>query len=224
MHELRAGIAWGAMGCPSMPMTEAELSELIERGHELPGVEFKPPGTRDDKRFFAKVVRAILGMANRRDGGMVVIGVAETPTKKLLKTGVSRDQAATWAYDHIVSGLAPYAEPSVVLDVSQVTLEGKVFVVLRIEEFEEVPVLCRKSYQRGNELVLREGACYVRSRKKIETVEVSTFEDMRELIDLATVKSVRRFAARASAAGLLTAREELESPSEQYDDERRDFR
>lgn len=55
-------------------MTDDEFAALIEIGAEQRHVEFKGPNPITDKHFIHKVVRAILGMANRRDGGYVVIG------------------------------------------------------------------------------------------------------------------------------------------------------
>src|ERR1700730_11594469 len=46
-------------------------------------------------------------------------------------------------------------------------------------------------------------------RRKSETIEVSTYADMRDLIELATDKGVRQFVGRAQAAGVpLTMRQE----------------
>ena len=59
-------------------MTEQDFESLLARGYETDGVEFKGAWIRTDKLFLAKVVRAILGMANRRDGGLVVVGVEES--------------------------------------------------------------------------------------------------------------------------------------------------
>ena len=59
-------------------MTDEEFAQLLALSHEISGVEFKGPGARSDRRLFARVVRAALGMANRRDGGTVVIGVEDT--------------------------------------------------------------------------------------------------------------------------------------------------
>lgn len=56
-------------------MTNQEFASYLALNHELQGVEFKGPGPRSDKQLFAKVVRAVLGIANRRDGGLLIIGV-----------------------------------------------------------------------------------------------------------------------------------------------------
>ena len=58
-------------------MTEQEFEQFVQLGHETPGVEFKSPGLRTDKNFLAGVARAVLAMANRRGGGLVIIGVRD---------------------------------------------------------------------------------------------------------------------------------------------------
>jgi DNA integrity scanning protein DisA with diadenylate cyclase activity len=56
-------------------VTEQDFASLLALGHESNGVEFKGRGNRTNSGFLAVVIRAVLGMANRRDGGLVVIGV-----------------------------------------------------------------------------------------------------------------------------------------------------
>ena len=80
--------------------------------------------------------------------------------------------------------------------------DGNHVVILRVYEFEDIPILCRRNVQgeKGKPL-LRDGACYVRSRRKPETAEIPTHEDMRELLELATEKRLRAFLRQARAAG-----------------------
>src|SRR5437870_10927208 len=85
--------------------------------------------------------------------------------------------------------------------------QGREFAALEVHEFADIPTICKKGYYRDHqsghrEVVLREGACYIRSRHKPETVEVSSLEHMRELIDLATEKGVRKFVTQAQKAGM----------------------
>lgn len=178
-------------------MTDEEFAQLLALAHELRGVECKAPGPRTDKQLFAKVARAVLGMANRRDGGLVVVGV-EDSRGVLNPIGLSAQDLATWKYDDVADSLAVYADPSVSFDLEVKVHERHNYVVLRVDEFEDVPVLCKKDYPD----VLRNGACYVRSRRKPETSEIPTQEDMRDLLELAAEKRVRRFYAMARAAGL----------------------
>lgn len=61
----------------STRISEQTLAEWIALGREQRGVEFKGPGPRSSKHLCGKVLRAMMAMANRRDGGFVVIGVDE---------------------------------------------------------------------------------------------------------------------------------------------------
>lgn len=182
-------------------MTEEEFAELVALGREQASVEFKGPGLRTDRHLFAKVTRAVLGMANLRDGGRVVVGIAEEQTGLDLK-GLTQDELSTWSYDDLADGFAPYADPGVKFDSEIVEYKRRHFLVIRVEEFDEVPVLCRKGYNRDRDVILRDGACYIRPRRKPETIEVGTYADMRDLIELATDKALRRYIARAQTAGI----------------------
>jgi len=181
-----------------------KLKTAIEFGRERSGIEFKSAGRRDDKNFLARVVRAVLGMSNRRDGGYVIVGVEETEGA-LVPQGLSPDDLRTWTPDHVGDAFAVYADPSVQFTVTTPSIGAKAFVVIRVEEFAEMPVLCKKGYNRGQDVILREGACYIRSRRKPETVEVSTIADMRDLLELATDKALRRFMERARGSGLMSS-------------------
>ena len=142
-----------------------------------------------------------MAMANRSDGGIVVIGVGDDGAV-LSWVGVSAEELATWNADPVGDRIAAYADPPPSCEVSTPSYEGKTYVVLEVEEFGDVPVICKRSY----EGVLREGATYVRPRRKPESVEVPTSADMRDLLDLASEKMARRLLASAERLGLrLTA-------------------
>jgi predicted HTH transcriptional regulator len=193
-------------------LTDAEFLQLIEQGHETGGVEFKSTGSLDNPLFTARLVRAILGMANRRDGGLVVVGVSENPDKTLNPAGVSRADLPRWDYDRLAGVVSGFADPSVELALEQRRVGERSFLVVSVREFVEIPILCKKSNSPLNDAgvttregeILRQGACYVRSRRKPETTEIPTQEDMRALIALATEKGVRRFVQLASSSGLIS--------------------
>lgn len=203
-------------------MTEEEFAELIARGREQASVEFKGPGLKTDRHLFAKVTRAVLGMANHRDGGIVVVGIEEQQSA-LVPTGLTPDQLATWNYDDLADGLAPYADPSVEFDTEVVVYKGQRFLLIRVEQFVEVPVLCKKGYNRDRDVILRDGACYVRPRRKPETIEVGTYADMRDLIEIATDKGVRRFVARTQAAGVPLTVQKEESDEDLFEEQAEGF-
>ncbi len=182
-------------------MTEKELLELIAFGREQRAVEFKGHGARTDKSFLVTVVRAVLAMANLRDGGTVVVGVQEDRTG-LRPDGLYPEERDSWNYDDTADSIAQYADPFVAFELHHISAQGKDFVVLRIDEFEEMPVICKKGYEQK----LRNGAIYVRTVRKPESVEVPSHVDMRLLVELAMQKGLRKFLGQAYAAGLLPAR------------------
>ena len=180
-------------------MTDEEFSQIMILSHELRGVEFKGPGSSTDRRLLAQVTKAVLGMANRRDGGTIVIGIDDSGGE-LNQVGVDEKDIRSWNYDIVADRIAVYADPSVTFEVEIRNYNGVRFVVFQVDEFDDIPVLCKRSY--GN--VLREGACYVRTRRKPETTEIPSQADMRDLLDLAVEKGVRSFLSQAHRAGLIS--------------------
>lgn len=200
-------------------LTQQDFQELLGRNHETPGVEFKGPGVRSDKQLFAKVVRAVLGMANRRDGGLVIVGVEDTGNQ-LNPTGLSAAELDTWDYDDIAANIATYADPSVTFERQVMQQSGSSFLILAVNEFEEIPVLCRKAY----EPVLRAGACYVRTRRIPETSEIPSQTEMRDLFDLAIEKGVRKYVARSQAAGLSISGAPLPNDEDRFNEQLGDLK
>ena len=199
-------------------MTVDEFAQILERGHETPGLEFKGPGSRKDKDFFAKVVRAALAMTNRRNGGQIVIGVGEDGDR-LAPDGLSDKELTTWNHDDVTGAMSAYADPYVSASVEQLTHLDKNYAIIRIDEFEEVPVLCKREYPS----ILRDGACYVRRRGRIESSEIPNQAEMRDLVELATEKALRRFLRTASRAGLEIRVAAPVGDPERYDSELGDF-
>jgi predicted HTH transcriptional regulator len=136
-------------------------------------------------------------MANRRDGGRVIIGV-EGNDNTLNPVGFSDVDLPAWNYDDVADQIARYADPSVSFDLEVKEYNGNRYIVLQVEEFSDIPVLCKRAYDN----VLRSGACYVRTRRKPETTEIPAQAEMRDLLDLATEKGVRQFLERARRVGL----------------------
>ena len=200
-------------------MTDEEFAQIMGLAHEIRGLEFKGPGRSTDRRLFAQVVKAVLGMANRRDGGRVVVGV-EDLGDSLHPVGLDVTQLATWNYDDVADRIATYADPSVAFDLEVTEYNGRSYVVIQVEEFADVPVLCKRAYDD----VLRDGACYVRPRRKPETTEIPTYADMRDLLDLAVEKGVRRLLAQVQRVGLTVPPDITVTDQERFDEQLGDLR
>jgi hypothetical protein len=187
-------------------LTDAELAEYLRLSHEIDGVEFKGPGPRTSALLFAKVARAMLAMSNRAQGGIVIIGIAEGRAHKPKPVGLEDDDLASWNFDDVAAGLAPIADPAIRFRVSTPQLEGRPYVGIEVDAFDDIPIICQRKYppnaRRGDQMVLRVGAVYVRSRRKPESIEIPSQTEMRELLELATERRMARLLGTVNRAGL----------------------
>jgi predicted HTH transcriptional regulator len=183
-------------------MTDDEFAALIELGTEQRNIEYKRPGPISDKHLVHKVTRAILGLTNRLDGGYVVVGVEDA--KGLLDPiGLQDSVIVDWTRDALADKVAPLVDPSVDFDLEHRAYRDLQFVLITVREFDETPVFCRVNINdTKNNVVLRDGALYVRGRRKPETIEIRTAQEMRDLLDLSLRKRLRHFATLTQAADL----------------------
>ena len=126
-------------------MTDSEFAQILALSHERSGIEFKGPGSASDRGIFAQFVKAVLGMANRRDGGTVIIGVDDSQGN-LTPIGLNEQALATWKYDDVADRIAEYADPGIAFDLEVREYNGDKYVVVQVEEFTDIPVLCKKGY------------------------------------------------------------------------------
>jgi predicted HTH transcriptional regulator len=180
-------------------LSVGEIEAVLKGGHELRGIEVKGPGVGSDGRLFSKVTRACISMGNHSDGGHVIIGIDDSDLPGMTP-GLKPDALADWLdFDTVSSRMAEYVDPPLRFHVDTRQLaNGSVVAVLEISEFADLPHLCIKDYSG----VLRRGALYVRTRKMPETAEIASVDEMRELLDLATVKRLRSYVTIAERAGI----------------------
>jgi predicted HTH transcriptional regulator len=177
-------------------LAEADrLRNLVGLGREDRYLEFKESRPWNDLK--PKLCRTTMAMANIRDGGTIVVGVGQR-SGSLVAQGVTPADLATYDEDDVLAFVNRYAEPYVRLEVHKFGYEKATLVGIVVREFDEVPVVCRRSYEN----VLRQGAIYTRSYRIAETCEVQTQTEMREIIEMATDKGIRNFLARSRGAGL----------------------
>jgi hypothetical protein len=176
-----------------------DLSELIRWPRELRNLEFKKSMSWGDPATKAKVVKSVLAMANLRDGGHIVFGIERKANDDYLLVGMEVAHADSFVQDDLSAYLSEYADPYIEVELVKHIIDGKTFCILRVDEFAELPVVCKRDGAGG----LRRGAVYVRSRRMVETVEVPSQVEMREILDLAIEKRSRAFANQAHRMGLV---------------------
>jgi len=195
------------------------LIDLINYPNEERHLEFKRSTPWRENRFKATITKSILGVANIRDGGWIVIGKEEQPDGTFDAVGMSEPDFDSYDSDSVKDFVKDYADPYVNLSVHKVPHAQKKFLVIRIEEFDTIPVICKRDW--GN--ILHRGKMYTRSRGKAETIEVPGQTEMREIINMAVEKELRRFHERLSRVGLQPLIPSEPEDKELFDKQREDL-
>lgn len=115
----------------------------------------------------------------------IVIGIED---KTLKRVGLTDEQIKSFDSDLIKDQIAPYADPAVRLRVHKIAdSAGLRFVVIDVQEFEEIPIICRKDCTD-----VKKGDLYFRSpSQKPQSARVSEASDLRNILDRATVKRMK---------------------------------
>jgi predicted HTH transcriptional regulator len=175
--------------------SQQTLVRLIELGREERFLEYKESVRWDAIK--TKLAKTAMGMSNIRDGGTIIIGVSQKKGR-FVANGVRNADLSTYDQDEVQAFVNRYAEPFVRLRLQQCDFQSKSFLAIVVSEFDEVPVVCRKSF----DTILRQGAVYTRSFRMPETREVQSESEMREILELMTDKAVRRLLDRMKRVGL----------------------
>ena len=158
------------------------LSEYFKANpSERRNLEYKQGGDWESLKH--KITKAALSMANLRAGGYIIIGVREDASDYNF-TGMDTREADTYNKDDVSDFVNKYADPPIEIDVR---VFDRRFVVVKASEFQDMPVICKKASDD-----LRQGRLYVRSRHKNESTSQLTVHEMREIIEYAADKEIRK--------------------------------
>jgi hypothetical protein len=178
-----------------------ELARFIEAAGESANIDAKGPMGWDGGEESARLTKDILALANSRDGGVIVIGKDEPDDGKFVLTGLTEPEAGSFEATKVATWVNNHCSPPVNLVCHRQEHQGRLFVVVAVTEFHDVPVICTKDYTvagKPQKYLLRKGAVYVRTANA-ESAPLSTVEEMRGLIGLATAKRADQMLAMFQA-------------------------
>lgn len=163
-------------------MEISDFERLVEGSEESQSLDFKGPCSWNVK----SLAKDILAFSNVQDGGYIVVGFDD---KSFERVGISEEQLSTFDQETMQDQMANYADPFVAFTVHKIVDdEGLNFAVIRVQEFPEVPVVCKMD---SNDL--HQGRLYYRSRRRRpESEAVSNSFDLRDILDRATIKMMAK--------------------------------
>lgn len=195
------------------------IDALIAIGRESANLEYKQSEPWASLRL--QIVKAALAFANTQGGGHIVIGMRRLADDQYEAEGMAPEHLATYRLDDVQAQVNRYADPAVSLDGFRREHGGKTFFVIAVDEFEDVPVICRGGSEDGE---LRQAAIYVRARRKNESAPIDNQTDMRALLALATEKALTARLQELARAGVVQlAVADVLSSTGQFEQERGDL-
>ena len=180
-----------------------ELIRFIEAAGESANIDAKGPMEWDGGEASAGLTKDILALANCRDGGVIVIGKSEPQPGKFTLTGLSDSQAAAFETTKVATWVNNHCSPPVNFVCYRQEYQARTFIVIAVSEFHDVPVICTKQHEvsssgKSPKVLLRKGTVYVRTANA-ESSPLSSVEELRQLIGLATIKRADQMLAMFQA-------------------------
>jgi predicted HTH transcriptional regulator len=173
-----------------------QASTALGLCQESRNVEFKESGSWDQLQY--KIVQAALGMANLRDGGIIIIGVSERGGNWSID-GVEEEHLATYDEDELNDFVNRYASPPLRLELVTIQYREIRLLVIRVPEFDLSPVVCTRN---GPDSTIRAASFYVRPMGKPQTTRPVDASQLQDLLDLAAEKRARRLVEAAQRIGM----------------------
>ncbi len=158
---------------------------MLEGGAETQRTDFKESVSWSVETF----AKDILALSNVQDGGFIIIGIAEGPNGGFERKGISPEHKNSFKVDVMRDQMASFAEPHVDFIVeSPKDKNGLEYAVIKVFQFEEIPVICNKESKDTKKAVIY----YRNKNRRIESAPVSNSYDMRTMIELAVVRMMQK--------------------------------
>ena len=157
---------------------------MIEGGTETQRIDFKESCPWEVKSF----AKDILALSNVRGGGYIILGIKQVKGN-FEREGVSQEHLDSYEVDKMKDQVCDFADPGVDFELQSFEdKDKKKFLVIIVKEFQDTPIICRKDSSDT-----KKGAIYYRNTdRRPESAPVSNSYDMRDIIELAVVKMMKK--------------------------------
>lgn len=186
---------------PNLPLSKDELTRCLLASGENRNIDAKGPIVWDGADNSASLAKDIVAFANSRDGGLVILGKRESTPGEFEFVGVSEEEAGSFDTTKVATWINNRFSPPIRLVCHRHEYEGRTFIIIAIEEFEDVPAICTREYQsqsQSGRTVLRSGDIFVRN-DNAESVPIRSPDSLRQLIGVAVAKRRVEFGEMLSA-------------------------
>lgn len=195
-------------------MNAAEVTDRLRREEDR-NFDFKGPGEFSGE-FRAGLTVDIGAMANTSGGGTLIIGVRKV-NGVWTPEGVSTEQLVSFDKTPVMQFIKNFLDPPPHFEIETVKVEGKKVIALAVMEFEDVPIVVKKTIQHDDKLFAREGDLLIRS-EAAESRPVQSADEFRQLLGRAISRKSEALLAdiRAVVTGAGPRRLE-ETPNEIFE-------
>lgn len=192
-------------------MFSEEILNYILHGQEETYIEYKDSLNWTEQVAKLKIIQAMLSMANNPNGGIIVIGVKQNGNSCEFN-GMNDIDFKTYNYDDVSRVIRNYCDPIIefklIMDETEIKGVKKKFVVFQVSESIN-PTVCIKSEKWNNSaawlpanIALRKNAIYIRSKVPIESREIATVHEWRELIERTIQKNIKELFKNLPCSGV----------------------
>lgn len=157
---------------------------------ELSQIEFKR--NADFQSLQYRIAKTAMAMANLRDGGMIIVGVAQNDERHFVIEGIDTTNEASFVQETVYEFVNRYASPPVELRVLPIEYDTKRFIIIDIQPFERTPVVCKRNTPdttSANDR-MRAGDFFVRTGSPVSTQRVQSEAMMHEVLEFAVIRRV----------------------------------
>ena len=203
-------------------IAESLIEQILQGNSENLNLEFK--ATFDfNENIWARerLVRSMLAMSNTRNGGYIVIGVAENGDKSPDFAGLEDNHLALFKskIEDLKSKVESFSSSPVSYEIGIGEYKRKKLIVISVAEFFLSPLICRKNGEHKDKH-LEEGSIYIRTLKdKPSSIKLTNPVDMQDFLERITDKQISNLHKR----GWKHDTENLKGSRSSFEKERADF-